>query len=90
MIMNDIFVLQSLPPKVQIMLAKLFLGKYCKSMLVMTNYAKNYASTIYQIRVPEIFSRVRQLSAAQMLWGLKPRMLSPRLMTVKCIHHGTM
>ena len=46
-------------------------------MLVMTNYSKNYASTIYQIRGPEIFSRVRQLSAAQMLWGLKPRMLSP-------------
>ena len=46
-------------------------------MLVMTNYSKNYASTIYQIRGPEIFSRVRQLSAAQMLWGLKPLMLSP-------------
>ena len=59
-------------------------------MLVKTYYARNYASTIYQIREPEIFSRVRQLSAAQMLWGLKLRMLSPRLMILKCIHHGTM
>ena len=30
------------------MLAALFYGKKMKIMLVITNYAKNYASTIYQ------------------------------------------
>ena len=30
------------------MLAALFFGKKMKIMLLMTNYAKNYASTIYQ------------------------------------------
>ena len=40
-------------------------------------YAKNYASTIYQLLVPAgIFSRVRKLSAAQMLRCLKPLVTS--------------
>ena len=40
-------------------------------------YVKNYASTIYQLLVPAgIFSRVRKLSAAQMLRGLKPLVTS--------------
>ena len=35
-------------PKVEIMLAVLFFAKLVKIMLVITNYTKTYASTIYQ------------------------------------------
>ena len=88
--MNVIFGLQSWPSKVQIMLAALFPKIVQKHARNDEFYAKNYASTIYQLLVPAgIFSRVRKLSAAQMLRDLKPLVtLRPRLMILK-YHYGS-